>query len=57
MSDRATFKGLSILSPHMQTMVSAASTVLSATSELSGPTSSANRNTGRGQHEGPSGFI
>ena len=57
MSGTATFKGVSILSPHMQKMVSAASTVLSAASELSGPTSSANRNTGRGQHEGPSGFI
>ena len=57
MSDRATFKGLSILLPHMRTMASGASTVLSPTNELSGPTSSANRNTGRGQHEGPSGFI
>ena len=57
MSGSATFKGVLILLPHMQTMASAASTVLSATSELSGPTSSANRNTGRGQHEGPSGFI
>ena len=36
MSDSATFKGVSILSPHMRTMVSGAHAVLSPTNELSG---------------------